>query len=184
MVLASSRGCASQSSLLKPLKAIASTSNLEAKRVDLSHPAVIFFFFLDSLYLLLIVLRIQFLFFFIFFYFLFVVDFVIHWNETAMGLHVFPSWSPLPPPSPPAPSRFSQCTRSRALVSCIQPALVICFPLDTIHVSMQFSWNIPPSPAVFHRMKYGHFKEDFYLPIGPLQLNFQTLLMQIDYTFP
>ena len=22
--------------------------------------------------------------------FLFVVDFVIHWNETAMGLHVFP----------------------------------------------------------------------------------------------
>ena len=23
-------------------------------------------------------------------YFLFVVNFVIHWNETAMGLHVFP----------------------------------------------------------------------------------------------
>ena len=26
-----------------------------------------------------------------------------------------PSWSPLPPPSPPAPSRFSQCTRSEPL---------------------------------------------------------------------
>ena len=26
-----------------------------------------------------------------------------------------PSWSPLPPPSPPAPSRFSQCTRSERL---------------------------------------------------------------------
>ena len=25
----------------------------------------------------------------VFFFFLFVVDFVIHWNETAMGLHVF-----------------------------------------------------------------------------------------------
>ena len=32
-----------------------------------------------------------------FFFFLFVVDFVIHWNETAMGLHVFPI--PIPPPT-------------------------------------------------------------------------------------
>ena len=31
------------------------------------------------------------------FIFLFVVDFVIHWNETAMGLHVFPI--PIPPPT-------------------------------------------------------------------------------------
>ena len=29
--------------------------------------------------------------------FLFVVHFVIHWNETAMGLHVFPI--PIPPPT-------------------------------------------------------------------------------------
>ena len=35
----------------------------------------------------------------------------------------------------------------RALVSCIQPGLVICFTLDRIHVSMLFSWNIPPSPS-------------------------------------
>ena len=33
----------------------------------------------------------------IFFLFLFVVDFVIHWNETAMSLHVFPI--PIPPPT-------------------------------------------------------------------------------------
>ena len=31
------------------------------------------------------------------FCFFFVVDFVIHWNETAMGLHVFPI--PIPPPT-------------------------------------------------------------------------------------
>ena len=31
------------------------------------------------------------------YYFLFVVNFVIHWNETAMGLHVFPI--PIPPPT-------------------------------------------------------------------------------------
>ena len=35
----------------------------------------------------------------------------------------------------------------RALVSCIQPGLVICFTLDSIHVSILFSWNIPPSPS-------------------------------------
>ena len=31
------------------------------------------------------------------FFFLFVVNFVIHWNETSMGLHVFPI--PIPPPT-------------------------------------------------------------------------------------
>ena len=34
---------------------------------------------------------------FLSFFFLFVVNFVIHWNETAMGLHVFPI--PIPPPT-------------------------------------------------------------------------------------
>ena len=33
----------------------------------------------------------------IFFFFLIVVDFVIHRNESAMGLHVFPI--PIPPPT-------------------------------------------------------------------------------------
>ena len=32
-----------------------------------------------------------------FFIFYIVVDFVIHWNETAMGLHVF--HIPIPPPT-------------------------------------------------------------------------------------
>ena len=36
--------------------------------------------------------------FYLFIYlFLFVVDFVVHWNETAKGLHVFPI--PIPPPT-------------------------------------------------------------------------------------
>ena len=38
-----------------------------------------------------------FIFFKVYLFFLFVVNFVIHWNETAMGLHVFPI--PIPPPT-------------------------------------------------------------------------------------
>ena len=76
-----------------------------------------------------------------------VVVFVIHWHESAMDLHVLPI--PIPPPT-------SLSTRSLwvfpvhqawALASCIQPGLVICLTLHNIHVSMLFSWNIPPSPS-------------------------------------
>ena len=35
----------------------------------------------------------------------------------------------------------------QALVSCIQPGLVICFTLDSIHISMLFSQIIQPSPS-------------------------------------
>ena len=48
----------------------------------------------------MVIAKTCFFFFFILFfyyYFLFVVNFVIHWNETAMGLHVFPI--PIPPPT-------------------------------------------------------------------------------------
>ena len=60
----------------------------------------------------------------------------------------------IPHPDPPPPTSLS--TRSLwvfpvhqvwALVSCIQPGLVICFTLDNIHVSTLFSWTIPPSPS-------------------------------------
>ena len=63
------------------------------------------------------------------------------------GFNVFPI--PIPPPT-------SLSTRSlwdfpvhqvRALASCIQPGLVIYFTLDNIHVSMLFSWIIPPSSS-------------------------------------
>ena len=75
------------------------------------------------------------------------MGFVIHRHGSATDLHVFPI--PIPPPTSPS-------TRSlwvfpehqvRALVSCIQPGLVICFTLDKIRVLMLFSRNIPPSPS-------------------------------------
>ena len=37
--------------------------------------------------------------------------------------------------------------QTRALVSCIQPGLVICLTLDNIHFSMLFPRNIPPLPS-------------------------------------
>ena len=59
----------------------------------------------------------------------------------------------IPHPNPPShlplyPIPLSlPSAQVRALVSCIQPGLVICFTLDNTHVSMLFSWNIPPSPS-------------------------------------
>ena len=73
--------------------------------------------------------------------------FVIHWHESAMDLHVFP----LLIPTPTSLSTWSLWVfpvhQAQALVSCIQPRLVICFTLDNIYFSMLFSRNIPPSPS-------------------------------------
>ena len=59
----------------------------------------------------------------------------------------------IPHPDPPPTSLSTRFLwvfpvhQAWALVSCIWPGLVICFTLDNIHVSMLFSWNIPPSPS-------------------------------------
>ena len=75
-----------------------------------------------------------------------VVVFVIG-HESAMELHGLP----IPIPTPTSLSTRSLWVfpvhQARALVSCIQPGLVICFTLDNIHISMLFSQNIPPSPS-------------------------------------
>ena len=82
----------------------------------LTSPLSPLFLFLLPFFFSFISVKCYFDFYFIFFiFFLIVVGFVIHWNESAMDLHVFPIRSPLPPPSPPAPSRSSQCTRSKRL---------------------------------------------------------------------
>ena len=76
-----------------------------------------------------------------------VVVFAIHWHESVMDLHVFPILIP-PPTSLPIPSLWLfPMHQPWALVSCIQPGLVICFTLDSILVSMLFSHNIPPMPS-------------------------------------
>ena len=64
-----------------------------------------------------------------------------------MDLHVFPILNPTST-SLPIPSLWViPVPQPWALVSCIQPGLVICFTIDNIHVSMIFSQIIPPSPS-------------------------------------
>ena len=75
------------------------------------------------------------------------IGFAIHQHESTTGIHVFPSWIPLLPPSLYHPSGSSQCTSPKYPVSCIEPGLAIHFIYDIIHVSMPFSQIIPPSPS-------------------------------------
>jgi len=74
------------------------------------------------------------------------IGFAIHQHESATGIHVFPSRTPLFPPSLCHPSGSSQCTSLKQPLSCIEPGLAISFIYDIIHVSMPFSQIIPPSP--------------------------------------
>ena len=86
--------------------------------------------------------------------------FAIHWHESALYLHVFPILNPLPT-SLPTPSLWViQVQYPRALVSCIQPGLAICFTLDKIHVSMLFSQIIPRSPSPIECKSLGIHTEE------------------------
>ena len=75
------------------------------------------------------------------------IGFAVHQHESATGVHVSPSWTTLPPPSPYHLSGSSQCTSPKHPLSCIEPRLAIHFLYDIIHVSMPFSQIIPPSPS-------------------------------------
>ena len=61
---------------------------------------------------------------------------VLSWCQTSMAIHLLNQPFKLKKKKNP----------------CIQPGLVICFTLDSIHVSMLFSWNILPSAFSFQCM--------------------------------
>ena len=65
----------------------------------------------------LTVIFLFFLFFFNFYFFIFYLWWILSYIEMKQPWVYMcsPSQSPLPPPSPPVPSRFSQCTRSERL---------------------------------------------------------------------
>ena len=82
--------------------------------------------------------------------------FAIHSHESAMGVHVFPILTSLPPPAPSHPPGSFQCTNPEHPVSCIEPGLVIYFIYDNINVSTLFFQIIPlsPSPTESKRLFY------------------------------
>ena len=89
--------------------------------------------------------------FFVFFHFYFILFFFSGFCHTLTWISH--GYTCIPHPDPPShlplhliPLGLPSAPGLR-LVSCIWPGLVICFTLDNIHVSMLFSWNIPPSPS-------------------------------------
>ena len=73
--------------------------------------------------------------------------FAIYSHESAMGVHVFPSWPSLASPSPSHFSGSSQCTSPKHSASSIKPGLAINYTYVNIHIPMLFSQIIPPSPS-------------------------------------
>ena len=81
------------------------------------------------------------------------MGFAIHWHESAIELHVFPI--PIPPPTSLSTWFLwvFPVYQARALVSCIQPGLVICFTRDNTcldavlskHPTLAFSYRVQKS---------------------------------------
>ena len=89
--------------------------------------------------------------------------FAIHQCELATSIHAsHTSWTPLPPPSLPYPSGFSQSTEFGCPASCIKFILVIYFIYGNVHVSMLFSQIIPPLPSPTES------KSLFFTSVSPL----------------
>ena len=97
------------------------------------------------------------------------IGFAIHQHASTMGVHVFLSWNPLPPPSPYHPYGSSQCTSPKPPVSCTEPGLTIRFLYDIIHVLMPFSQIIPPP---------------FPLPQSPKDCSIHLCLLATPVFFP
>ena len=82
-----------------------------------------------------------------------VVVFAIHAHESATGVHVSPSWTPLPPPSPSHPSGSSQCTGPEHPVSCIEPGLqsilhMVIYMFQCYSLKLSHPHLLPQSPKV------------------------------------
>ena len=94
------------------------------------------------------------------------VVFAIHWHKSATGVHVSPSWTPLPPPSPSHPSGLSQCTGFECPVSCIELGLVIYFTYGNTHASAhanQYQKNKWPNQKMGKELNRHCFKEDIQM---------------------
>ena len=94
---------------------------------------------------------------YIYIYIYFYFYFILHYNTVLVLPYIdmnpprvnmsSQSWAPLPPPTPYHLSGSSPYTNPKHPVSCIKYRLAIHFLHDSIHVSVPFSWTIPPSPS-------------------------------------
>ena len=87
--------------------------------------------------------------------------FAIHQHESAIVSMCLPQAGPLPPPSPPHPSRLSQSRGPGCPASCIELALATQSTYGKVQVSVLSSQVIPPSPPTESRSL-------FFTSVSPL----------------
>ena len=71
----------------------------------------------------------------------------MHQHESAIVSTCLPRLNPLPPPSPPHPSRLSQSSGPGFPASCIELALGTQSTHGKVQASVLFSQVTPPSPS-------------------------------------
>ena len=88
----------------------------------------------------------------------------IYQHKSAIGIHfnLPPSFTPLPPLSPPCSSRLSQSTSFACLASYIKLPLAICFTYGRVYVSMLVYQLLPRSPSPTES------KSLFFMSVSPL----------------
>ena len=105
----------------------------------------------------------------------------IYQHKLAVDMLVPSFLTPLPPPSPPHPSRLSQSTRFELPVSYIKLPLAIYFMLDNVYGKQSLTAG-PPGKSQKRTFQLKHRADVFYTMRKKLKLNHCPIHREQSFT--